>query len=158
MLRFNDNKLKLSLKLSSTKGFSMKNSPHRHKHQVNKAVRQASKTHPLPIKPSPDKMQADITLEHNKLVRVSDKLKPINKKVSLEILTVYKKHFERAKHIAKPKHSKRSTPGMIEGESPFTHIRHHMDIDLGKKIRPSLQKSSAIARKVIKNQNNRRAA
>ena len=136
----------------------MKNSPHRHKHQVNKAVRQASRTHPFPEKPAPGHEKAKMAQDQAEMRRPNERLTPLNPKVSKEIMDVYKKHFERMKHVGNPKHSKRANPGMIEGESPYTHIRHHKDNKLHKLNQPSLEKSQSIARKVIKNQNYKKAA
>lgn len=136
----------------------MKNSPHRHKHQVNKAVREAKRTHPLPQKSSPEAPSAKRAQEHASLKRPNERLTPADPKVSKEMVEVFKKHVEKMRHVANPKHSKRANPGMIEGESPYTHIRHHKDTKLQKKNQPSLEKSHDIARKVIKNQNYRKAA
>ena len=136
----------------------MKNSPHRHKHQVNKAVRQSKRTHPLPKKNSKDKKAAQMARDQADLRSLNERLSPLNPEVSKEILEVYKKHFERARHTNNPKHSKRANPGMIEGESPFTHIRHHKGLDPKQKSRPTLQKSHEIGRKVIEKQNFRKAA
>ncbi len=136
----------------------MKNSPHRHKHQVNKAVREAKKTHPLPQKPSPNVEMAKIVQKRNEKMGDNDHLNEINQKASFEILKLFKQHLERAPKKSKPKHSKRTTTGTIESDGPFPNIRNHKAPKTQKDIQPSLEKGHAISRKVRKNQSNRKAA
>lgn len=135
----------------------MKNSPHRHKHQVNKAVRESKRTHPLPKKEPKEKKAAQMARDQADLREFNQRLTPLNPKMAQEILELYKKHFERARHM-EPKHSKRANPGMIEGESPFTHIRHHKGLNPKQTNQPSLEKSHEIGRKVFQKQNFRKAA
>lgn len=135
----------------------MKNSPHRAKHQVNKAVRQSKSTHPLPQKRSPEKKTQDIMLKRNWLVMLEDHLKPVNKARSEEILVFFKKHFERVRHLG-PRHSKRANPGMVEGDVPFTHIHHHKSFVTERHNDHGLAKSRAVARKAIKSHKFRKVA
>ncbi len=135
----------------------MKN--HKAKHQVEKAVRQAKKTHPLPHqKTSSLNKQAEVAKAHNKIRRYEDHLKLENSKISLEMLKLFKKHLEHSRTAAKPHQSKRTAPGVLEREGPFNQFHSQFGYSTHTRDLLGMAKSQSIGRKFLKNQNYKKAA
>lgn len=125
----------------------MKNSPHRHKHQRAKALRKACQ-----IDLNPPENKVNPMPEFNSHLPEKDRLKPISIKTAKDILNIYKKHLEHARFERGTHHPhKRTTPGQVEDEMPKIQKR-------AQKIQHSnmeahLEKSSSLARKLIKHHN-----
>ncbi len=141
-----------------TKGIFMKNSPHRAKHQVEKAVRQANKAHQAPQNNSAASKQAEIAKVHNQIRRYEDHLKLENSKTSLQVLNIFKKYLERARYRDKPHQSRRTSKGVITDEGPVNQFHPHIGYGDHSKNLSGMEKSRDIGRKHLKNQDYRKAA
>ena len=129
----------------------MKNSPHRHKHQVKKALRQASHIVLNPKKDTIHEREEKFT-EYNGRRRSNERLNPLDIKTVKEIFNIYKHHLERARLVDKA-HSKRSTPGMIEGDKPQTQTNQHNPKIYTLRTHQGSLKTEKIARSVLRGKN-----
>ena len=126
----------------------MKHSPHRYKQLRKKAVRKFS--------------QVDLSMEGKKtnlMVRyltnganaLSNNLAPFDHNRAHEMIHFFKKHQEKM-HTIETHHFKDTSHKEIAAEGPYSQLKHHNN-QSGKSISKDLEKSSQIARKVLKFQN-----
>lgn len=121
----------------------MKNSPHRQKHQRAKALRTACQ-----IDLNPPKESSNNAPELNPQGDQKVPLKPLDMKKAKDILNIYKTHLEHARYEKGPHAHRRTTPGQVEGEGP--HIRDQTQKIQTNNLSTNLEKSSNLARKIIK--------
>lgn len=134
------------VKETPTLGVFMKNSPHKRKHQVNKAIRQAS-LHSLKGEksPFPYKVDAINFLKKSKLALFS-------KENALRILNIYKKNLEISEYTHKHIHPKYSI-SQLEGNRPFSHPSTTDKKAEKHWLKHDLTKSGDVARKILKRHN-----
>lgn len=131
----------------------MKNSPHRHKHQLKKALRKNSK---LP-KSKIHHLQAPNLKVFEVMKRRTENLQPFEAQKAKEIFHAFKKHLEREKHFNSLHVSKRTTPGEVES-GPFTIMKHETKHHHEDWKGPCLEKSNTVAHKMLRYQNNPKKA
>jgi hypothetical protein len=129
----------------------MKNSPHRHKHQLKKALRKASHINVNSQKDKTKEREGKFT-EYNNRRGDNKHLSPLNMQTVKEIFNLYKHNLERARLIDKA-HAKRSSPGIVDKNTPQTHQNQQNPKVYTLRTHQGSLKTDKIGRKILKSQN-----
>lgn len=122
----------------------MKNSPHKFKHLMKKAYKEAEKE--MLREKLAQKQTRNATSQ-----LMDDFLRVLNTDSQKKALSKFILQLERRRFWEK-KHSKRSTPGEVINEHPFTNIPHNTDKTLKVWLKPSVEKSKRTAEKILRSQ------
>ena len=134
--------------------------PHRAKHLRKKAARQLSLTDVKAAKIAENRARRAEKSNFMPIIldqyqAVENFLKPIDQNKAKEMLDYFVKHWKREKivHLKSFHRNKRTTPGEVEGEGPYTDFGHNPNEMQQKWVATNLEKSHKVARDILKYQN-----
>lgn len=133
----------------------MKNSPHHYKHLRNKALRQNNLTD-VKEQVHQDKLDRHkdriTTIVLEQIRPLKDHLKPIDQQKAKKMLDYFVKHWKREMivHEHSSHASKRTAPGEVERDEPYTKTLHIPDKMRQQNEMKILIKSNKVARQMLK--------
>lgn len=141
--------------------------PHRIKHMREKAIRQSNMTDVAKTREDEwqkrlHRKKTSLVVVGENLIAFEDRLKPIDKAKAKFVLNYFINHWVREKTLKEKNHHrhKRTTPGEVEGEGPYTVIENFPNTSERRWERKNLAKRNDIDHKMIKiqNQHHKKAA